>query len=92
MEYHHKKKETVSRRTANHFNNILDVVGNTPMLKLERLTDGIQCTILSKLELLNPGGSIKDRIGLQMIEDAEKKGLIKPGYTIVEPTSGNTGI
>ncbi len=71
---------------------ILELIGNTPLLKLNTLTSGVQCTVLAKLELLNPGGSIKDRIGIQMIEAAEKHGLIKPGYTIVEPTSGNTGL
>lgn len=72
--------------------NILDLIGNTPLLKLNRLTKNVQCTILAKLEFLNPGGSIKDRIGISMIEAAEAEGLIKPGYTIVEPTSGNTGL
>ncbi len=72
--------------------NILQLIGNTPILKLTKLTQGIKCTVLAKLEYLNPGGSIKDRIGIQMIEAAEANGLIKPGYTIVEPTSGNTGL
>ena len=72
--------------------NILDLIGNTPMLKLNKLPEGIQGTIFAKLEFLNPGGSIKDRIGIAMIEAAEAQGLIKPGYTIVEPTSGNTGL
>jgi cystathionine beta-synthase len=71
---------------------ILDLIGNTPILKLNKLTEGLQGTILAKLEFLNPGGSIKDRIGISMIEAAEAQGLIKPGYTIVEPTSGNTGL
>ena len=73
-------------------NSILELIGNTPILKLNKLTANINCTILAKLEYFNPGGSIKDRIGIQMIEAAEKQGLIKPGYTIVEPTSGNTGL
>jgi cystathionine beta-synthase len=72
--------------------NILELIGNTPILKLSRLTEGIQCNVLAKLEYLNPGGSIKDRIGIQMIEAAEVQGFIKPGFTIVEPTSGNTGL
>lgn len=72
--------------------NILELIGNTPVLKLTKLTQGIQCNVFAKLEFLNPGGSIKDRIGISMIEAAEKQGLIKPGYTIVEPTSGNTGL
>jgi len=62
------------------------------MVRLNRLTEGFQSTVLAKLELFNPGGSVKDRIGIAMIEVAEKQGLIKPGYVIVEPTSGNTGI
>ena len=72
--------------------NILNLIGNTPMLKLTKLTSDLQCTILAKLEFFNLGGSIKDRIGISMIEAAEKQGLLKLGYTIVEPTSGNTGI
>ncbi len=70
---------------------ILDAVGNTPLVRLRRVTRGVRPTILAKLELLNPGGSVKDRIGLRMIEAAERAGLLKPGGTIVEPTSGNTG-
>lgn len=72
-----------------------ELVGGTPILKLNRYTEktGIKdATILAKLEYLNPAGSVKDRIALAMIEDAEKKGLIQPGATIIEPTSGNTGI
>src|SRR5881397_3175521 len=69
----------------------LDDVGNTPMVRLHRVTQGVKPTVLAKLELLNPGGSVKDRIGLRMIEAAERSGLLKPGGTIVEPTSGNTG-
>jgi cystathionine beta-synthase len=72
--------------------NILGLVGNTPLVRLSRLSKGLKPTILGKLEHLNPGGSVKDRIGLIMIEDAEKRGLLKPGGTIVEPTSGNTGV
>ena len=71
---------------------VLDLVGNTPLVKLNRVTEGIACTVLAKVEYLNPGGSSKDRIAAKIIEDAEAKGLIKPGGTIVEPTSGNTGI
>src|SRR3989454_2770460 len=69
----------------------LDVVGRTPLVRLTRVTKGVRPTILAKLEMLNPGGSVKDRIGLRMIETAERAGLLKPGGTIVEPTSGNTG-
>ena len=71
---------------------MLDLIGNTPMLQLTKIAGASEGTILAKLEFFNPGGSIKDRIGIQMIEAAEKQGLIKPGYTIVEPTSGNTGL
>jgi cystathionine beta-synthase len=69
----------------------LDAVGNTPLVRLRSVTRGVRPTILAKLEMLNPGGSVKDRIGLRMIEAAESAGLLKPGGTIIEPTSGNTG-
>ncbi len=72
--------------------NLLDLIGNTPMLKLTKIGNNSQSAMLAKLEFLNPCGSIKDRIGISMIEAAEAEGLIKPGYTIVEPTSGNTGL
>src|SRR6185369_2955023 len=72
--------------------NLLELIGNTPLVKLNTLAKGLKPTILLKLEYLNPGGSTKDRIGIAMIEDAEKKGLLKKGGTIVEPTSGNTGV
>ncbi|WP_345470268.1 cystathionine beta-synthase [Glutamicibacter ectropisis] len=71
---------------------VLDLIGNTPLVKLNRVTDGVKATVLLKLEYLNPGGSIKDRIALKMIERAEESGQLKPGGTIVEPTSGNTGV
>ncbi|MCL5021741.1 MAG: cystathionine beta-synthase [Bacteroidetes bacterium] len=74
------------------YNSILEIVGNTPMLRLTRIAPGISPTLLAKLEYLNPGGSVKDRIGLTMIEDAERRGLLKPGGTIIEGTSGNTGM
>jgi cystathionine beta-synthase len=70
---------------------ILDLVGDTPLVRLKKVTEGLRPTILAKLEELNPGGSVKDRIGLAMIEDAERKGLLHTGGTIIEPTSGNTG-
>ena len=70
----------------------LELIGGTPILKLNRYGEGLEATILAKLEYLNPAGSVKDRIALAMIEDAEQKGLLKPGATIIEPTSGNTGI
>jgi cysteine synthase len=73
-------------------NSLIDLVGHTPLLRLSRVTDGAQPLILAKVEYLNPGGSVKDRIALKMIEAAEREGKIKPGGTIVEPTSGNTGV
>ncbi len=73
-------------------NNITELVGDTPIVKLNKLADEKSATIWGKLEYFNPGGSVKDRISLNMINDAEKKGLLKPGDTMVEPTSGNTGI
>ncbi|MEB7422951.1 cysteine synthase A [Staphylococcus arlettae] len=78
--------------TNNRFENIVDVIGNTPVVKLNRVTDENAADVYVKLEYQNPGGSVKDRIALAMIEKAEKDGKIKPGDTIVEPTSGNTGI
>jgi len=71
---------------------ILDVIGNTPLVRLNKVSQGLKPTILAKLENLNPGGSVKDRIGVAMVEQAEEKGLLKPGGTIIEPTSGNTGV
>jgi len=74
------------------YDNILGLIGNTPLVTLNHVSRRVKPTLLAKLESLNPGGSVKDRVGLAMIEDAEKKGLIKPGSTIIEPTSGNTGM
>jgi cystathionine beta-synthase len=73
-------------------NTVVDLIGNTPLVRLGRVTDGIAATVLAKVEYLNPGGSVKDRIAVRMIEAAEKEGLLQPGGTIVEPTSGNTGV
>jgi cystathionine beta-synthase len=72
--------------------NIADLVGNTPLVKLTKVTDGIACTVLAKVEYVNPGGSVKDRIAVRMIDAAEASGELRPGGTIVEPTSGNTGV
>src|SRR5215467_8004391 len=71
---------------------VLDLVGNSPIVRLDRLSPPGHARILAKLEYLNPGGSVKDRIGLAMIEQAEREGKLRPGGTIVEPTSGNTGV
>jgi cysteine synthase A len=71
---------------------LVDVVGHTPLVRLSRLEASLPATLLGKLESLNPGGSLKDRIGVGMIEEAERQGKLKPGGTVIEPTSGNTGI
>ena len=71
---------------------ILKAISNTPLVKLKRIVGENSATVLAKAEFMNPGGSIKDRMALYMIEDAERRGLLKPGGTIVENTSGNTGI
>ncbi|MBM0236776.1 cystathionine beta-synthase [Micromonospora sp. ATA32] len=75
-----------------YYDNVVELIGNTPLVRLRNVTAGIQATVLAKVEYVNPGGSVKDRIALRMVEDAEAAGLLKPGGTIVEPTSGNTGI
>src|SRR5436189_2282306 len=74
------------------YNDIIETVGRTPLVRLNRVTAGVPATILLKCEFFNPLGSVKDRIGMSMIEDAEKKGVIKKETAIIEPTSGNTGI
>ncbi|MGH9210431.1 MAG: cystathionine beta-synthase [Acidimicrobiales bacterium] len=71
---------------------LLDLIGNTPLMQLARVASGLSCQVVAKLELLNPGGSVKDRPALTMIGEAERQGLLRPGGTIVEPTSGNTGV
>ena len=79
-------------RRVKYADSILDTIGNTPLVKLNRVTDGVKCTVLAKLEQFNPGGSVKDRIGIHMIRAEIEKGTLKPGGTIVECTSGNTGL
>src|SRR6266853_6001162 len=71
---------------------ILDTIGNTPMIRLNKITRDLPCTVLAKVEYFNPGNSIKDRMALKMVEVAEQEGKIKPGGTIIEGTSGNTGM
>ncbi|MFA6884999.1 MAG: pyridoxal-phosphate dependent enzyme, partial [Paludibacteraceae bacterium] len=73
---------------------LTDLIGNTPLLELSHFNGkkGLQARVVAKLEYFNPAGSAKDRIAVAMIEDAEKRGLLKPGGTIIEPTSGNTGV
>jgi cysteine synthase A len=74
------------------YQNIAETIGRTPLVKLNKVTEGAKATVLAKLEYFNPAGSVKDRIGLAMIEAAEKAGILKPETIIIEPTSGNTGI
>ena len=76
----------------NYFDNILETIGNTPLIKLNKITSEIEATVLAKVEYFNPGNSVKDRMAIKMVEDAEKDGRLKPGGTIVEGTSGNTGM
>src|SRR5947208_326594 len=73
-------------------NNILETIGNTPLIKLNKITKDLPCTVLAKVEYFNPGNSIKDRMAVRMIEIAEQEGKLKPGGTIIEGTSGNTGM
>ena len=74
------------------FNNVLETIGNTPIIKINKIAADFPCTVAAKVDFFNPGNSIKDRMALKMIEDAEAKGLIQPGGTIIEGTSGNTGM
>src|SRR5688572_6405863 len=82
----------MSQRNARPYDSVIDTIGWTPMIKLSRVTKGIRTPVYAKAEFFNPGGSIKDRIGLPIVEKAEKDGSLKPGGTVVEATSGNTGI
>src|SRR5438132_12804814 len=77
---------------ARQYPTVLELVGETPIVRLDSIGRDVEPRLLAKLEYLNPGGSVKDRIGLAMIEKAEREGKLKPGGTIVEPTSGNTGV
>lgn len=74
------------------YDSVVDLIGNTPLVRLRSVTQGLKATVVAKVEYVNPGGSIKDRIAVRMVDAAERDGLIKPGGTIVEPTSGNTGV
>jgi cystathionine beta-synthase len=89
-----RRKDRMSDRLrrVKYADSVLDTIGNTPLVRLNRVTAGVKCTVLAKLEQFNPGGSVKDRIGVQMIRAEEAKGTLKPGGTIVECTSGNTGL
>ena len=75
-----------------YYNNILETIGNTPLIKLNKITKDVKATVLAKVEYFNPGNSVKDRMAVKMVEDAESDGRLKPGGTIVEGTSGNTGM
>src|SRR4029078_1862438 len=77
---------------AREYPSVLELVGGTPIVRLDRVTRGLPARVLAKLEYMTPGGWVKDRIGLPMIEAAEREGKLRPGGTIVEPTSGNTGV
>ena len=88
---HNREKRDHTKKIKD---SIVDCVGNTPMVKINNITakEGIECEMLVKCEFMNPGGSVKDRIGRRMIVDAEKAGRIKKGDILIEPTSGNTGV
>lgn len=86
-----KEKIVSANGEIRYHNSILDTLGNTPLIRLQRVASDVQPTILAKVESFNPGGSVKDRIGIALIEYCEQQGLLRPGGTIVEPTSGNTG-
>ena len=75
----------------NVYNNVLEVVGNTPLVRMNSMTEGLKANVYAKVEFVNPGGSVKDRIAMHIIDEAERTGALKPGGTIVEATSGNTG-
>ena len=83
---------SVSSSSSSYSESVCDLVGDTPMVQLKRIGRDLPCELLAKCEFMNPGGSVKDRIGVRMVLDAEKAGRIKPGDTLIEPTSGNTGI
>src|SRR5215510_2335159 len=79
-------------RGMRYYESVVDLIGNTPLVRLRNVAAGAPAMVLAKVEYFNPGGSVKDRIALRMVEEAEKSGLLAPGGTIVEPTSGNTGV
>ena len=92
-----KKDKTYDKdcKTAHRaYQQLTELIGNTPLLELNKYSQakGLETPVIAKVEFFNPGGSVKDRIALAMIEDAEAKGILKPGATIIEPTSGNTGV
>ena len=82
----------VQRSIMKVYNNILETIGNTPLVRINKLAKQIPALVLAKIETTNPGNSVKDRMAVKMIEDAEKAGILKPGSTVIEGTSGNTGM
>ncbi|HXZ04126.1 MAG TPA: pyridoxal-phosphate dependent enzyme, partial [Ktedonobacteraceae bacterium] len=84
-------KTEASQDNMRFFHSMIDAIGNTPLMQLNKVASDVRPLVLAKMEMFNPGGSVKDRIGPAMIEYCEKQGLLRPGGTIVEPTSGNTG-
>lgn len=92
MELTLKEVQDFIKISMSYYNNILETIGNTPMVKLNKIVSELPCIVLAKIETTNPGNSVKDRMAVKMIEDAEKDGRLKPGGTIVEGTSGNTGM
>src|SRR5437764_9275241 len=92
FDFCHSPREAFEMRNKVPYANVLETIGWTPMIRLNRVTRGIRTPVFAKAEFFNPGGSLKDRIGLPIIEAAEKEGRLKAGGTIVEATSGNTGI
>src|SRR5205823_3399700 len=86
------RKSSRLRRVPRDYPTLLQLIGKTPVVRLQKIGRELGPTLLVKLEYLNPGGSNKDRIGLRMVEDAERRGALRPGGTIIEPTSGNTGV
>src|ERR1051326_7507573 len=83
--------EQSARGQMRYFDSILQLIGNTPLIHIQRVTRDVPALVLAKMEMFNPGGSLKDRIGPAMVAYGEQQGLLRPGGTIVEPTSGNTG-
>src|ERR671910_766977 len=84
------KKLEAARQERRVFANVIEALGGTPLVRLNAVTEGIRTPVYAKLEMLNPGGSVKDRIGIRMIEEAERRGGVRPGGTIVGPTAGDT--
>src|SRR5215467_1201804 len=91
MNKRRKRRMAPRKRTMHYYSSILELIGHTPLVRLNKIGQDVRPLMLAKVEYFNPGGSVKDRIGISMLTASEEAGLIKPGSTIVEPTSGNTG-